>query len=411
MQAQRELLRFLSDYQEIWHAQFPELHRRGQWHIACHLSTRGSRGAAVAELSSIVKPLFLLDDATVRERIQDMQGLGLCEVDPPDRTLSARSIVTPTTELLRRCDAHLHATAIRLRELAHTIDRTVAVRGEIGLNRTTRLAILDAIERCDEAWLAAIESVFDQLKLSPARRLDARRHLLSVSHRTLLLMALAHAFAGAPTDDEDGLLADDMAAQLLRLARQNFQTTRDHVGQLLQLGLLQRRPGRALRVALAPQVAATFEPALARLAEALPALVEAFRGDDAVEQTLTVNRALPPEAPARILMISHEAEPTREVSLGTEALVVGRAATSDIVLPADMVSRAHCRLSPDPTGVTVEDLQSTNGTFLAGKRLSAPTLLPPGTALRIGPYTLTLRDNAGVDVEATATRGPRARRQ
>jgi hypothetical protein len=87
VQAQRELIRFLSDYQEIWHAQFPDLYRRGQWHLTCHLCLRGGRGGTpVAELAGIVKSLFLLDDATVRERVQEMQVLGLCEIDPPDRT-------------------------------------------------------------------------------------------------------------------------------------------------------------------------------------------------------------------------------------------------------------------------------------------------------------------------------------
>ena len=53
-----------------------------------------------------------------------------------------------------------------------------------------------------------------------------------------------------------------MAAELLRLQRQNFQTTRDHIAALLQLGLLERRAGRALRVALAETAAAELDAAM-----------------------------------------------------------------------------------------------------------------------------------------------------
>jgi hypothetical protein len=416
VQAQPELLLFLFDYQEIWHAQFPELHRRGQWHFTCHLCTRGSGGTALAELSSIVKPLFLLDDATVRERIQEMQALGLCEIDPPDRTLSARSIVIPTEELLRRYDAHLRATAGRLREAARTIDPAIRPRPDVPLNPTTRQMVLRAIEQCDEAWLAALEAMFDQLKLTPARRLDARRHLLSLSHRMLLLMSLRHAFApnaqtpGTPPDGGEGLLADDMAALLLRLARQNFQTTRDHIGQLMQLGVLQRRSGRALRVALAPDLMATFTPILARLAVLLPAMARELDGMEDVEQTLTVSRSRRGALPAvtRRLIVAHADEPSREVPIGIEPLVLGRSASSDIVLTADLVSRVHCRLVPGEAGLMVVDLQSTNGTYLDGKRLTEPAAMRTDSELRVGPYTLTLRDDAlPIDPESTAKGGRR----
>src|SRR5208283_4088029 len=102
-------------------------------------------------------------------------------------------------------------------------------------------------------------------------------------------MGLQHAVGSSPYAGEgEGLLADDMAALLLRLGRQNFQTTRDHIGYLMQLGLLERQPGRALRVALAPPVTAAFDPELGRLAAALPGLVRAFESDDDVEATLTI---------------------------------------------------------------------------------------------------------------------------
>ena len=100
MQAEREVVRFLSTYQTIWHAHFPSLFRRAQWHIVTHLCTAGREGAAVGELYGLVKQIFLLDDSTVKERILEIRDQGLCVVDPPDGALSARSVIVPAPTLL-----------------------------------------------------------------------------------------------------------------------------------------------------------------------------------------------------------------------------------------------------------------------------------------------------------------------
>jgi pSer/pThr/pTyr-binding forkhead associated (FHA) protein len=54
---------------------------------------------------------------------------------------------------------------------------------------------------------------------------------------------------------------------------------------------------------------------------------------------------------------------------------VGRAASVDFVVDAPLVSRAHCRLTAHPAGqLEVEDLESTNGTFVNGRRITRATL-------------------------------------
>jgi hypothetical protein len=211
-----------------------------------------------------------------------------------------------------------------------------------------------------------------------------------------------------------------MAALLLRLGRQNFQTTRDHIGYLLQIGLLERQAGRALRVALAPSVTAAFDPELTVLAASLPALVRAFDGADDVEATLTVRQPVPMLMPvavaARTLIVSRAGEPPREVAIGTEPLMVGRAPSGDVVLPADEVSRMHCRLVPGEAGLTVIDLQSTNGTFLDGQRVTTPTVMLPNSELRVGPFAMTCRVDVtiapdGAAAHGGATQGPPGRRR
>jgi pSer/pThr/pTyr-binding forkhead associated (FHA) protein len=63
---------------------------------------------------------------------------------------------------------------------------------------------------------------------------------------------------------------------------------------------------------------------------------------------------------------------------------VGRGARADFILEAALVSRLHCRLSADPSQqLVVEDLKSTNGTFVNGEKVDR-AILKPGDRLAIG---------------------------
>ena len=139
------------------------------------------------------------------------------------------------------------------------------------LDPELRAIILQSLTRCREPWRQALDRIFDATNLSRARRVEAIRHLNSLSHWTLLHMAVelhygVSRFAGS----EPGILADQMAASLLNLTGQNFQTTRDHIAYLTGLGLLERQPGKSLRVALSESAAAEFHRALGTAAAALP---------------------------------------------------------------------------------------------------------------------------------------------
>lgn len=69
---------------------------------------------------------------------------------------------------------------------------------------------------------------------------------------------------------------------------------------------------------------------------------------------------------------------------------IGRSTTADFILDAAMVSRFHCRLTAGAT-VDVQDLQSTNGTFVNDKRVQRSTLAV-GDRLRVGRVELELLD-------------------
>jgi ABC transport system ATP-binding/permease protein len=63
---------------------------------------------------------------------------------------------------------------------------------------------------------------------------------------------------------------------------------------------------------------------------------------------------------------------------------VGRTGSADFCLDAPLVSRLHCRIEVAPDGaVEVVDLDSTNGTWIDGVRISRAPLQPGGT-LRVG---------------------------
>ena len=96
--------------------------------------------------------------------------------------------------------------------------------------RSPRTSILQSLSCCREPWRAALERIFDQRDLSRARRVEAIRHLNSTSHWTLLHLTIEqHYGVSKLVSNGPGIMADQMAATLLNLTGQNFQTTRDHI--------------------------------------------------------------------------------------------------------------------------------------------------------------------------------------
>ena len=76
--------------------------------------------------------------------------------------------------------------------------------------------------------------------------------------------------------------------------------------------------------------------------------------------------------------------PGKVIELAKEVLVIGRDVNNDIVVNDAEVSRTHTRLTLQADGYLVEDLASTNGTFVNGQRLTTPRLLRSGDMLGLG---------------------------
>jgi pSer/pThr/pTyr-binding forkhead associated (FHA) protein len=83
---------------------------------------------------------------------------------------------------------------------------------------------------------------------------------------------------------------------------------------------------------------------------------------------------------------------------------VGRDEGLDLVLADPQVSRRHARLMPDGGGALVEDLGSTNGTFVNGDEIHSPTHVEPGDQLLLGTSVVLVRTPAEVAAQPSAVR-------
>ncbi len=94
---------------------------------------------------------------------------------------------------------------------------------------------------------------------------------------------------------------------------------------------------------------------------------------------------------AHQLVVTAGALADTRITLGEQPITIGRAEDSTLVITDDYASARHARLVPRAGQWLLEDLGSTNGTFLDRTKVSAPTPVPLGVPIRIGRTALELR--------------------
>jgi hypothetical protein len=82
----------------------------------------------------------------------------------------------------------------------------------------------------------------------------------------------------------------------------------------------------------------------------------------------------------------------REHPLSGEVVTIGRAAENDIIITSKRVSREHARVRREGWRALLEDLDSTNGTYLNGERVLSPTELRDRDRVAIGDTVLVFHD-------------------
>ncbi len=94
---------------------------------------------------------------------------------------------------------------------------------------------------------------------------------------------------------------------------------------------------------------------------------------------------------ARTLVVTHGSLEGTVLPLGTSAVTIGRSADNTLVIEDDYASGHHARLYQSEGRWIVEDLGSTNGTWIDRARITGPTVLELGSPLRIGRSVFELR--------------------
>lgn len=96
------------------------------------------------------------------------------------------------------------------------------------------------------------------------------------------------------------------------------------------------------------------------------------------------------KAPRKLAIVEGDSMKGKSFDVGDE-LVVGRAEKCNIVLDDTYVSQMHARIFSKGESVMVEDLGSTNGTYLNRRRITSPSELQRGDHLKIGKTVMELR--------------------
>lgn len=130
-----------------------------------------------------------------------------------------------------------------------------------------------------------------------------------------------------------------------------------------------------------------FGPTMRRIEQAA---AQRARNGDAADSSPSAPKA--PSGDAKTLVVTSGPKAGLEVSLeGEDQFTIGRSAESSLVVRDDYTSTHHARLMRWNDQWMIQDLDSTNGTLLDGKKVGIPTPVPLDTPVTVGETTFELR--------------------
>jgi pSer/pThr/pTyr-binding forkhead associated (FHA) protein len=98
-----------------------------------------------------------------------------------------------------------------------------------------------------------------------------------------------------------------------------------------------------------------------------------------------------PDLKATKLVVTAGDKTGTEIALSGRQLTLGRASDSDLIVDDEYASTHHAKLVFINGDWLVQDLDSTNGTFLDGQKVTTPLVVPMNTQVRVGQTTFELR--------------------
>ena len=93
---------------------------------------------------------------------------------------------------------------------------------------------------------------------------------------------------------------------------------------------------------------------------------------------------------SRVLFVRSESQQGQEFEV-SDVVVMGRSDETDVVIDDPYASEFHLRLVSQENGMMLHDLGSTNGTYVNGRRVSAPTELKRGDTIQVGKTVMEIR--------------------
>ena len=100
------------------------------------------------------------------------------------------------------------------------------------------------------------------------------------------------------------------------------------------------------------------------------------------------------------LVVRQNGKRVRVIHLKPPQAIVGRGSGNAVRIPSADVSRRHCRIRFKDGFVTVEDLESVNGTYVNGTMIKGEQVVRPGDHLEIGPVEFIVEYRASAEVMA-----------
>ncbi|MFO0577143.1 MAG: ATPase, T2SS/T4P/T4SS family [Polyangia bacterium] len=102
------------------------------------------------------------------------------------------------------------------------------------------------------------------------------------------------------------------------------------------------------------------------------------------------------------ILIQEKGGETKRLEFDRPEITIGRVAGNDIVLPRGNISKRHSRIVYKDNKFIIVDLKSTNGTFVNGRKITAPLVVKGTDKIYVGDFILTLEEGTGASTSSTS---------